>query len=294
MNITKYNAFLKTVHYGNITKAAMDLGYTQSGISHMIHDLENEYGFQLLIRSKSGVELTANGMSLLKPMQEMLNSYEKLCQTVNSINGLTTGTIRIGTFTSVSVQWLPSIIKKFEDDFPQIEIQLFDGNYIEIEQWLTQGKIDCGFLSDSSQHNFDFVPLNKDRMLAILPADHCLAKSTMFPISQFQNESFILPHKGLDADVLSVFQKMGIKPNIKYTVRGDDAIIAMVENGLGIGMLPELFLQGNSRNICIKNLETEYSRTIGIVVPNLSSIPPATKRFIDYIKLWLEQQYKED
>lgn len=91
----------------------------------MIHDLKREYGFQLLIRSKSGVELTNDGMLLLRPLQNLLNGYEELCQTVNSINGLEKGTIRIGTFTSVSVQWLPSIIKKFQEDFPQIAIQLF-------------------------------------------------------------------------------------------------------------------------------------------------------------------------
>jgi Transcriptional regulator len=292
MNISKYKAFLKTVEYGNITRAAIDLGYTQSGISHMIHDLEREYGFQLLIRSKSGVELTTNGTLLLKPLQELLNEYEKLCQTVNSINGLETGTIRIGTFTSVSVQWLPSIMKKFQCDFPQIEIQLFEGSYIEIEQWLEQGKIDCGFLTDSSHYKFDFIPLKKDRMLAILPVNHSFAEFERFPILQFQKEDFILAHKGFDDDVLNVFHKTGINPNIKYTVKGDNAIIAMVANELGIGMLPELFLQGNSHNICIKDLEPEYSRTIGIVVPNLSSIPPATKRFIDYLKIWLGNQYK--
>lgn len=294
MNISKYKAFLKTVEHGNITKAAVDLGYTQSGISHMIHDLESEYGFQLLIRTKAGVELTTNGMLLLKPLQELLNGYEKLCQTVNSINGLETGIIRIGTFTSVSVQWLPNIMKKFQEDFPHIEIQLYDGSYIEIEQWLEQGKIDCGFLTDSSHYKFDFIPLKKDRMLAILPSNHSFAKCKRFPIAQFQKEQFILPHKGFDDDVLNVFHKTGTKPNIKYTVKGDSAIIAMVANGLGVGMLPELFLQGNFHTICIKNLEPEYSRTIGIVVPNLSSIPPATKRFIGYLKIWLKNQYKEE
>ncbi len=183
-------------------------------------------------------------------------------------------------------------MKKFQCDFPQIEIQLFEGSYIEIEQWLEQGKIDCGFLTESSHYKFDFIPLKNDRMLAILPVNHSFAKFERFPISQFQKEDFILAHKGFDDDVLNVFRKTGINPNIKYTVKGDNAIIAMVANELGIGMLPELFLQGNSHNICIKDLEPEYSRTIGIVVPSLSSIPPATKRFIDYLKIWLGNQYK--
>lgn len=89
-----------------------------------------------------------------------------------------------------------------------------------------------------------------------------------------------------------MLQQAKIKPNIKYTVKGDDAIIAMVANELGVSMLPELFLQGNSANISIKDLEPEYNRTIGVVVPDLNSIPPATDRFIEYLKLWLKNKYK--
>lgn len=165
MNISKYKAFIKVVECKNITKAAEELGYTQSGISHMIRDLEEECTFKLLTRSKAGVKLTENGKLLLKPLQEIINGYEKFQQTVNVINGLETGIIRIGTFTSISVQWLPSIMKKFQKDFPKIEIQLFDGSCIEIEKWLEEGKIDCGFLTNSSNYKFDFVPLKEDRMM---------------------------------------------------------------------------------------------------------------------------------
>lgn len=94
---------MKVVELGSLTKAADALGFTQSGVSHAISSLEEELGFTLLLRGRSGVRLTPNGEQLLKPIREMLNWNEQLKQVAASIHGLETGTVRIGTFTSVSV-----------------------------------------------------------------------------------------------------------------------------------------------------------------------------------------------
>ena len=77
-NLQKYLALIKTVEYGSFTKAAAILNYSQSGISRMINDLEQEWGVALLERSRSGVRLTSDGMKLLPYAQKVCQDYDKL------------------------------------------------------------------------------------------------------------------------------------------------------------------------------------------------------------------------
>ena len=146
MNIQKYLAFVKTVEYGSFTKAAERLNYSQSGISRMINDLEKEWKILLLERSRSGVRLTSDGLALLPYAKSVCAEYEKLQTQIDEINGLQSGIIRIGTFSSVATHWLPNIIKRFQTDYPNIDYELLLGDYTEIENWILEGRVDCGFL----------------------------------------------------------------------------------------------------------------------------------------------------
>jgi DNA-binding transcriptional LysR family regulator len=275
---------MKVVELGSLTKAADVLGFTQSAVSHTIHSLEEEFGFSLLTRSRSGVKLTDNGEQLLPTIREILKWNEHLEQEVAAIHGIEMGTIRIGTFTSVSVNWLPSILKEFQHDFPKIDFKIMEGNYRQIEDWIAEGKIDCGFLSLPTRSTFDVIPLQKDQMLVILPADHPLSSQSVVTIPQIEKEPFIMPSKGSDDDINRVLSKASIRPDIKFKVGDDYAIMAMVEKGLGISILPELVLRGQQRNIRIMELEEPRYRSLGIAVNSLKHISPAVKRFLEYVQ----------
>ena len=124
MNTSKYKVFLKVAELGNITRAAEELNYTQSGVSHAISALEEEFGFPLLIRRRKGVILTPDGERVLPAIQNIVNSTEQLNQIVSAIKGLNAGTIRIGAFTSVAVHWLPGMIKGFQTRYPNVDFRL--------------------------------------------------------------------------------------------------------------------------------------------------------------------------
>ena len=145
-NIQKYMAFIKTVECGSFTRAAQSLCYSQSGVSRMILDLESEWGLSLLERNKSGVKLTSDGMKLLPYARRVCEEYNRLQAQVDELKGMQSGLIRIGTFSSVATHWLPRIIKAFQRDYPNIEYELLMGNYEEIEKWIIEGRVDCGFL----------------------------------------------------------------------------------------------------------------------------------------------------
>lgn len=146
VSIQKYLAFVKTAECGSFTNAAEILSCSQSGISRMTGDLEKEWNVSLLERGRCGVRLTSDGLKLLPYAQSVCSEYLKLQMQVSELNGLHSGLIRIGTFSSVAAHWLPHIIKRFQADYPNIDFELLLGDYTETENWILEGRIDCGFL----------------------------------------------------------------------------------------------------------------------------------------------------
>ena len=113
----------------------------------MINDLEKEWKVALLERGRSGVKLTSDGLKLLPYAENVCREYERLESQIDELNGLQSGLIRIGTFSSVATHWLPNIIKRFQKDYPNIDYELLLGDYTEIEEWVLSGRVDCGFLN---------------------------------------------------------------------------------------------------------------------------------------------------
>jgi len=282
LNIQKYEAFLKTVEYGSLTKAARELGYTQSAISHMLNALEKEWGVTLLTRDRSGVVITSDGLQLLPLVRNICNANREIITKIGELHGLESGIIRIGTFTSVSVHWLPNMIKTFQSEYPKIDFELLHGDYTEIENWIVEGRADCGFLRLPTRAGLESIFLEQDRLMVILPEQHPLADWEHFPISKLSDEPFIL-EVGSENEITEIFKANGIRPNVRFTARDEYAIISMVESGLGISIMPELVLHRTPYKIVKKELDTPAYRKLGIVLKDTRHASPAVKRFLDYL-----------
>ena len=283
-NIQKYMAFIKTVEYGSFTKAAQMLNYSQSGISRMINDLEKEWNVSLLERNRTGVKLTSDGMKLLPYARNVVNEFSLLQSQIDEINNMQSGLIRIGTFSSVATHWLPKIIKEFQKDYPNIEYELLLGDYTEIEEWIRTGRVDCGFLRLPTAPDFETIFLEEDKLLAILPEGHPLADCEKFPVKALCDYPFMLLEKGAKAEISEIFEQSNITPDIRFTTWDDYAIMSMVENGLGIAILPELILRRVPYKIVTKELDVPAYRKIGLALRDTHRAPLAVKRFIQYLQ----------
>lgn len=284
MNIQKYLAFVKTVEYGSFTKAAEKLNYSQSGISRMINDLEKEWNISLLERSRSGVRLTSDGLSLLPYAKSVCAEYEKLQAQVDEINGLQSGIIRIGTFSSVATHLLPGIIKRFQSDYPNIDYELLLGDYTEIENWILEGRVDCGFLRLPAHPDLETYFLEQDKLLVVLPQNHALADCGRFPVKALADYPFMLLEKGAKAEISEIFERCHVMPKIHFTTWDDYAIMSMVESGLGISILPQLILQRVPYRIITKELDVPAFRKIGLALRSRKNSSLAMKRFLEYIE----------
>ncbi len=281
--IAKLRALTSAVENGSLKAAAEAMGCTQSAVSHSIAALEEDLGFRLLRRGRAGVKLTDEGERLLGAARALLSAEEQLRQTAASIRGLDQGTVRIGAFTSVAVHWLPPVLKEFQRDYPNVEFKLLNGDYHDVNEWLSDGSVDIGFVALPCELKCETITLMEDRLLAILPKDSRYASYPRFPLTECEREPFISLLQSSDHDARRALESAGVKPNVRFYTKDDYAIIAMVEQGLGMSIMPELLLKGRSDRLLILPLVPEATRVIGIAIAAGSKAGPATRRFADYV-----------
>lgn len=284
MNLQKYQAFITTLDCGSFTKAAEILDYSQSSISKMISDLESEWGVVLMERGRAGVQPTSDGLAMLPYVRELINSYRKVKEQAISLSGLETGFIRIGTFSSVAAHWLPAIIQRFQMDYPGIRYEFLLGDYSEIERWLMEGRIDCGFLRLPTSSAFTSISLEKDEYVVVIPQNHPLtAKKTLSP-HDLNDQPFLLLEHGGKTDVSELLERYDVKPDIRFTTWDDYAILSMVESGLGIGVLPRLILRRIPYQVEVRAFEEPFYREIGLAIRSSNTASVAVHKFLDYLK----------
>lgn len=203
---------------------------------------------------------------------------------VDEINGLQSGLIRIGTFSSVATHWIPNMIKAFQTDYPNIDYELLLGDYTEIEEWIITGRVDCGFIRLPVQHDLETIFLEQDKLLAILPQNHPLTNLEKIPVAALCNEPFILLEKGAKAEISEIFERCNLTPNTHFTTWDDYSIMSMVESGLGISILPQLILKRTPYKIVAKELDVPAYRNIGLALRSKKTASLAVKRFLDYLQ----------
>ena len=290
VSVNKYQMFLKTVECGSFSKAAVEMSFTQSAVSHAVQALENELNITLLSRNRGGVVLTADGRALLPRIEKLCAAHHELMQSAAELNGMDAGFVRVATFSSVSAQWLPSILKSFGERYPNIEFEVVTGDYYgQSEDWILQGKVDCGFLRLPSVKHLQTYALYRDELQVILPCGHPLADSDPFPAASLSTEPFIFLEEGQDYEISAALDKMGIRPNVKYTAREDRTMLAMVSKGLGISLLPELMVRHSPYPVVACRAPERFYRNIGIAVKDKKALSAATRRFVDYVRGWVAE-----
>ena len=282
--MNRYIALQKIISLGSFSKAAEEMGYSQSAASQMISSLEKELGVRLIHRSRYGVALTLEGEKLYPKIEQLIAAYQSVLEESNEIKGMETGTVRIGTVSSVSAHWLPEVLKAFQRQYPKVEFVIHQGDYNSIQEWIRNGMVDFGFINPAASKGIPFEELKTGKMVAILPIDHPLAKMDIVPLEKLAEEAFILLEEGNYSEPLEAFGKARLKPDIKFTIHDDYSIMAMVEADLGVSILAELVLQRTAYRLAIRPTEPPVYRTLAIGYKDKKLLPVAARRFIDCLK----------
>ena len=272
--MNRYIAFLKVFERNSFSDAARDLGYTQSAVSQMIKSLEEELGVTLLVRSRSGVAY----------IRDTVNAYRMLQSQAAGFSGLEQGTIRLGTFTSVSSFLLPPAMERFRSQHSGIRFELYQGLYYEIEDWVREGVVDFGFTDMSRTTPFACEPIYRDTMLAVLPKGHPLGENIFIQVDELAAEPFILLEEGRGGGCIRELLARHPQINVQYRVADDYTILNMVESRLGVSILPEAVLRRSGQRLTARRLSPELQRTIGVIYKQKTGLSTAGQLFLSELK----------
>ena len=291
MDVKKYEVFVSAVDCGSLTKAAEAMGLTQSGVSHIIAAVEAELQLPLLKRTRTGARLTPEGERVIGYLREIVRQEKRMFKEAERLNELAAGTIRIGTFTSVATHWLPAMMMEFQKEYPQIDFQLFNGDYHDVDRWVTDGSVDIAFITLPTELKFRVIPLYEDALAAVLPKGHPLAAQPVCRVEDVAKEAFISLLEASNHDARRALDAVNMKPNVRFRTKDDYAVIAMVRQGLGVSIMPSLLLRGNSENIEIRPIDPPVSRTIALAVAG-DDPAPAPRKFAEFAENWVRENGK--
>ena len=282
MILTKYDIFFKVLETKTISQASKELGYSQSAVSQTIKSLEEELETTLFIRQKSGVILSRDGFEYLPYLKSIQANLENLRTKKQEMKGLNQSKLRIGTFTSVSRHLLPSLMKEFIEMYPNIQFELYQSEYTNIEQQLIEGTLDLGFTCIDAIKQIHYQELYYDEMFALVPQNHMLAKYRVLSMEQITKYPFIQLDEGEYSLPIQTCKELGLPIQIKHKVYDDSTILAMIRQNLGISILYQNALSDYD-DLCLIPIQENLFRHVGIAYNNYDTLSYAGKTFLDFI-----------
>lgn len=279
---------------GSLTAAAEELGYTQSGMTHMMNSLEDELKLKILLRSKAGVRLSASGQALMDDLTQLDAAAAKLEQHAQELKAHGISTLRLGAYSSMARQWIPAIAAQMRHLCPDIELEVtMFSSVSEVYLAVNDGHLDCALCSHilADYPEMIWVHLKEDPLVAVLPTD-CDFQGDTYPVELFDGQEFFMPSGGFELDIAPALAAGGKSlPVLRYTNLDDASIASMVAHGLGVTVLSDLVMQNITDDVKVLPLSPAASRSLGMIYCKNRSNDKNIPRLVSCTKNTLREMY---
>ena len=276
MDENKLRALLTAVQCGSITKAAAQLDYTQSGMTHMMNKLETELGCRLLERTSHGVKLTVQGEHLMPYVHNVLRACDVLRREADECSNLQGQCLRVGCFPSIARSWLPDVLQRFRKMHPEVRVDvLVRGN--ELVEALEDEKIQVALIDDHCARGFEWTPLLRVPLLAVVPLDYPWEEKTV-PLEHLLEGTFI---SGAEQDIEPYLPHAA--PHLKIDAADDAAILSMIIGGMGVSVLSSLSLIGFEDRVRGIPLREPIECELGVAVRSSRTASAPVRAFINFL-----------
>lgn len=241
-----FTAVAEELHF---RKAAERLFISQPGLSRQIKQMEEILDAQLFIRSKKKVSLTPAGEYLKGEIQFILNHLELTQKQLKLINQGSSGELRIGFLGSAMQHVVPKLLVRLRDMYPNIKTSLDElSNHAQVDAVL-KDKLDLGFVRLARvPKELNIKPVFEDTFSVVLPKNHGLNQKSFKGMQQFKEENFVLfsqDYSPLYFDkVMSICEDAGFTPKVSHRSVHAQTIFTLVENNLGIAIIPTSLQNG--------------------------------------------------
>ena len=298
MDSKKLEILMTSIDSGSFIKASETVGYTQSGLTHMMDALEKEIGFPILERSHNGIKLNEKGKELKPLILNFLKANAALENKIETLKSETKGSIRVAAYASIAMHWMPEILYRFKRICPNVTVELrMVDHALEPFELLNNNEADVIFASKQDYKNINWTPLYKERLYAILPLDFKVKNKDNFEVEDFASCEFLMPYGRFDVDVNKVMDLSKLNMKIERPKVDDETLIRMVSRGLGVSLMSELMIRGRTDDVRCIPLSNKYYRELGMGTStnNDSKVIEELRKCVsDYVKSLISNTIEED
>ena len=258
MDLGQIEAFVQVAQHRSFSKAADALFLTQPSVTARIQSLERDLGESMFERNGRGVRLTEMGSTFLPYARRALKALQEGRDSIEGMRNLEIGTLKLGSALTVSTYVLPGILKRYCNAYPGVEVSVHTGRSEQVLQMVLSDDVHCAL--ERTVHHPDIVtlPLYEDDLVLVASPEHRFAQTRAATIEDVGREPLILFDKGSSYNALiqGVFRQHGIVPRTLMEMDTIEATKKMVEEGLGIALLPKVSTER----------ETELGRLVPVSV----------------------------
>ncbi|RKX93501.1 MAG: HTH-type transcriptional activator IlvY [Spirochaetes bacterium] len=286
MDIHELQLFIHLAGTLHFAKTSREMNISPSALSRSIRRLEDECGKVLFLRDNRTVTITEEGKAFEKFAKQVIDSHRNLMNQFRKSEEELSGLIRIYASVTASYTILADILKKFRQKYPRVRIELQTGSASGAIEQVQNGKVDITIAAKPNifPDSLAFLPLIETPLYFIAPRHPGSVYETVSkqPIN-WEGTPFILPDKGVSRHMMNAwFHHMHITPEIYASVSGNEAIIAMVALGFGVGIVPKLVIDKSPMKediITITSAPKMQPYTVGICTSKRLLASPAVQSF---------------
>jgi len=271
----------------NFRRAAERLHMAQPPLSVSIQRLEAELGTKLFVRETTGVSLTPSGRAVLVEARKLLFHGAQLAETARNVLDGTGGTLCIGFVGTTTWGMLQRLVPAFRAEYPGVELVLREATSVSIVQQVEDHALDIGLVRTPllQSTSATLVPLEEDTFIAALPRGHALAGKGPLRLSNLANETFVMyganAAAGLHSAAMLACQEAGFVPKVSQQAVQVQTLLALVESGLGVALVPSVMQRYASDRIVYRPLtDVSAGASLGLsLVYMADSESPAAAHF---------------
>ena len=292
MQIETLKVYCDLVETESFSQAAERNFITQSAVSQQVRGLEEKFKRRLLerVRGRRDMRLTQAGEAFYQASREVLRAYGQLEESMRTLTGTVSGTVRVATVYSVGLHELPPSVREFMSLYPQAKIDLEYSRTTRVVRDVLGGAVELGVVAyPEKKRGLEVVPLRDDRLVLICPPAHPFARRKKLRATDLQDQDFVHFERDIPTRraIDRILRAHGVSVRRVAEFDNIETIKRAVEVGLGLAVVPRLSVLDEQRSgqlAVIPLAEPEWTRTVGVIYRSDRALGSAAQKFIELLK----------
>jgi DNA-binding transcriptional LysR family regulator len=292
MELDQLRSFVAVAEVRSFTRAASLAHLTQPAISRQIARLEGELGVRLFERYGRRVECTPDGKLLLPLAKAIVARADDAARMMREHAGMVSSRVRVGSTGTVFGHLLSPVLATFIKTYPKIHLDLIERDDTLLEEGIFNGELDCAIMTAWGSSRAAFMHLLTEEILLVVRQDHRLAGEQSVSLADLADEPFLLPGHSLNTSNLltDACRRAGFEPKVPYRANYLELAKALVRQGLGIALLPKMFISSLTLDgLVAMPLKEHITRDLQLIYSNERPLAVAARSLALHIRGSLQE-----